>query len=46
MISAEKGAIDEVISSTETRKVLVSALDILSSKRVETLSKKHSNITL
>lgn len=46
MISAEKGAIDEVIASTETRKVLVSALDILSSKRVETLSKKHSNITL
>lgn len=44
--SAEKGAIDEVISSADTRKVLISALDILSSKRVETLSKKHSNITL
>jgi acetyl-CoA carboxylase carboxyltransferase component len=44
--SAEKGAIDEVIAPMETRKVLISALDILSSKRVETLSKKHSNITL
>jgi acetyl-CoA carboxylase carboxyltransferase component len=44
--SAEKGAIDEVIAPSETRKVLISALDILSSKRVETLSKKHSNITL
>ncbi|MGN1412080.1 MAG: carboxyl transferase domain-containing protein [Oscillospiraceae bacterium] len=46
MVSAEKGAIDEVISPSDTRKVLISALDILSSKRVETLSKKHSNITL
>ena len=44
--SAEKGAIDEVIAPSDTRKTLVSALDILSSKRVETLSKKHSNITL
>jgi acetyl-CoA carboxylase carboxyltransferase component len=44
--SAEKGAIDEVITASETRQVLISALDILSSKRVETLSKKHSNITL
>lgn len=46
MASAEKGAIDEVITPSDTRKILVSALDILSSKRVETLSKKHSNITL
>lgn len=46
IVSAEKGAIDEVITPSDTRKVLVSALDILSSKRVETLSKKHSNITL
>lgn len=45
-VSAELGAIDEVIAPSDTRKVLVSALDILSSKRVETLSKKHSNITL
>jgi acetyl-CoA carboxylase carboxyltransferase component len=45
-ISAEKGAIDEVIAPSDTRKVLVSVLDMLSSKRVETLSKKHSNITL
>jgi acetyl-CoA carboxylase carboxyltransferase component len=45
-VSAEKGAIDEVITPSQTRKVLISALDILSSKRVETLSKKHSNITL
>jgi len=44
--SAENGAIDEVISPEDTRRVLTSALDILSSKRVETLSKKHSNITL
>jgi acetyl-CoA carboxylase carboxyltransferase component len=44
--SAEKGAIDEVIAPSDTRKVLISALDVLSSKRVETLSKKHSNITL
>lgn len=42
--AAEKGAVDEVIAPEDTRKVLVSALDILSGKRVAKLPKKHSNI--
>ncbi len=42
--AAERGAVDEVISAEDTRKTLLSALDILSGKRVAKLPKKHSNI--
>lgn len=42
--AAERNAVDEVIAPEDTRKVLVSALDILSGKRVTKLPKKHSNI--
>ncbi|MGN0605419.1 MAG: carboxyl transferase domain-containing protein [Oscillospiraceae bacterium] len=42
--AAERNAVDEVIAMADTRNVLVSALDILSGKRVAKLPKKHSNI--
>ena len=41
IIAAEKNAIDEVIESTELRTTIVSALDVLSGKRVTRLSKKQ-----
>ena len=46
IIAAEKNAIDEVIESAELRTTIVSALDVLSGKRVTRLSKKHSNMPL
>lgn len=42
--AAERNAVDEVIAPEDTRKTIVSALDILSGKRVSKLPKKHSNI--
>ncbi|MDY3214277.1 MAG: carboxyl transferase domain-containing protein [Ruminococcus sp.] len=38
------GAVDEIISASSTREAIISALDILSSKRVTKLPKKHNNI--
>lgn len=42
--AAEKGAIDEIISPENTRKILIDSLEFLSSKRVQNLPKKHNNI--
>lgn len=42
--AAEKNAVDELIAPETTREVLLSALDILSGKRVSKLPKKHNNI--
>lgn len=42
--AAENNFIDDIIEPNETRKVLLSALDILSGKRVQKLPKKHNNI--
>ncbi|MGN0621508.1 MAG: carboxyl transferase domain-containing protein [Porcipelethomonas sp.] len=42
--AAEGNFIDEIISSADTRRAVVSALDILSGKRVQKLPKKHNNI--
>ena len=44
--AAEKGLITDVIMPEDTNEKIVSALDVLSSKRVSTLSKKHTNIPL
>ena len=44
--AAADGLIEDVISPEETRSSLISALDMLSGKRVSTLPKKHSNIQL
>lgn len=44
--AARGGMVDNVIAPADTRPVLVSALDILSSKRVTRLPKKHGNIPL
>ncbi len=43
-MAAENGYVDEVIAMENTREVLTAALDILASKRVQKLPKKHNNI--
>lgn len=42
--AAASGAVDEIIPASSTREAIISALDILSSKRVTKLPKKHNNI--
>ena len=42
--AAENNFIDDVIDASQTRNVLIAALDILSGKRVQKLPKKHNNI--
>lgn len=44
--AASLGYVSDVITAEETAEKIVSALDVLSSKRVSTLSKKHTNIPL
>ncbi len=44
--AAALGLVNDVIAPEETAAKIVCALDILSSKRVSTLSKKHTNIPL
>ena len=44
--AAKKGFVEDVINPLETAPKLSIALDMLSSKRVSTLDKKHSNIQL
>lgn len=42
--AAENNYIDDIIEPAQTRAALISALDILSGKRVQKLPKKHNNI--
>lgn len=44
--AAAKAAVNDIILPSETRGKLISALDILSGKRVSRMPKKHSNIQL
>lgn len=46
LAAAGKGNIDDVIEASETRATLLSALEMLSSKRVSRLPKKHGNIPM
>ena len=45
-VAAEKGYIDDVIEPTETRPRLISALEMLVTKRESRPAKKHANIPL
>lgn len=45
-IAAQKGYIDEVIAPAETRPKLISALEMLTTKRETRPSRKHSNVPL
>ena len=45
-IAANKGLIDEVIEPKDTRSKIISALEILSTKREFTPQKKHGTIPL
>lgn len=42
--AAQNGYVDAIVEETQLRQTLISALDMLSGKRVPTLSKKHSTI--
>ncbi len=44
--AASEGYIDDVIAPADTRAAVVAALDMLASKKVSRLPKKHSNIQL
>ncbi len=44
--ACKAGVVDDVIDPAATRDVLISAIDLLSSKRMPTLPKKHSNMPL
>ncbi len=44
--AAEAGAVDSVIEPAATRDLLISSLDMLASKRVSRLPKKHGNLPL
>ncbi|HVP27044.1 MAG TPA: carboxyl transferase domain-containing protein [Candidatus Bathyarchaeia archaeon] len=45
-IAAQKGYVDEVIVPAETRPKLISALEMLATKREQRPSRKHSNVPL
>ncbi|HEY9676578.1 MAG TPA: acyl-CoA carboxylase subunit beta [Drouetiella sp.] len=45
-VSAELGYIDDVILPSETRKVLLAALQVQQNKRIERPARKHGNIPL
>ena len=42
--AAQNGYVDGIIEEAQLRQTLISALDMLSGKRVPTLAKKHSTI--
>ena len=44
--AAEEGLVDDVIDPAETRKVLIAAMEFLSSKRDVNLPRKHGNLPL
>ena len=44
--AAQKGIADDVIEAQDTRKALIAAMEMLSSKRDVTLPKKHGNMPL
>jgi acetyl-CoA carboxylase carboxyltransferase component len=46
LTAASKGIVTDVIAPSEIKSKLIAVLDMLSSKRVSRLSKKHSNIVL
>lgn len=46
LAAASKGNIDDVIEAAQTRDVLISSLEVLASKRVSRLPKKHGNIPM
>ena len=45
-VAAASGLVNDIISPEETAAKVISALEVLSSKRVSTISKKHNNLPL
>jgi acetyl-CoA carboxylase carboxyltransferase component len=45
-IAAERGYVDDVIDPRDTRRVLISSLEMLRTKREQTPSRKHGNVPL
>lgn len=46
MVSAQRGFIDDIIDPKDTRKIICSDLEMLKSKKLENIPRKHSNIPL
>ena len=46
MVAARRGFIDGIIDPAETRKILCEDLDILQTKQVQRVNRKHGNIPL
>ena len=44
--AAEQGAIDDIIEPAHTRQILIASLEMVISKREETLPKKHGILPL
>ena len=44
--AAERGFLDDIISPRETRRRLIADLDLLKTKKLPTIEKKHGNIPL
>lgn len=45
-VAAANGCVDNIVSTTELRDVLVNSMEIMAGKRISRLPKKHSNIQL
>lgn len=46
MVSAQRGFIDDVIEPTETRRLICNDLEVLRTKKLDNIPRKHSNIPL
>jgi propionyl-CoA carboxylase beta chain len=46
LVSAQRGFIDDVIEPADTRRIICNDLEVLSTKKLDNLPRKHSNIPL
>jgi propionyl-CoA carboxylase beta chain len=46
MITAQRGFIDDIIEPSNTRSIICNDLDVLKTKRLDNIPRKHSNIPL
>ena len=46
MVAAQRGFIDDIIEPSNTRKVICNDLEVLRTKKLDNIPRKHSNIPL
>jgi propionyl-CoA carboxylase beta chain len=46
MVTAQRGFIDDIIEPSNTRKIICNDLDVLKTKKLDNIPRKHSNIPL